>query len=210
MSSSIIISLATAADVENLAKLDFAVSDEEPITHIWYTAGPTTSQLRLELSRLALSNSIQESQARVFQAASKDDRKIKAFSVLRNENGHFKDLKAYWTAVTAKRKQYLANQPHVVWGSLKVPKQLRNQVIPTEMMQWAFTHFGLEKDTVWAAIPAAEAEVFAKHGFEQVDAIDTDLRSWAGEAEGFGVYQLLCMLRRPGVLHSPSSELNEK
>ena len=77
-------------------------------------------------------------------------------------------------------------------------------------MQWAFTHFGLEKETIWAVTPAAGVQVFAEHGFEKADVIDFDLSDWAGEGSGSKMVQLSCMLRRPGELRTQSSGLAEK
>lgn len=129
MSSHIRVSLATAADVEAMAR--FSTEDSETdldlIERLWWEEGPNTSILKFQLSRLSLTHNVEDSRTRVFKATSKGSKKVNGFAILAFKDGQISDLKptssiqgmnheltkVYWTLVTTKRRMHLDGQRHV-------------------------------------------------------------------------------------------------
>ena len=127
MSSRIRISIATVADLESLTDV-CRNKPEDELDSVCYDRNKTSKQLKVEMSRLALSNNLEDFKTRVFKTALQNTGEIVGFSVLEykgavKENsvpptftpaGVNGDLAAmYWDAVTGKEEQHLAGQRHV-------------------------------------------------------------------------------------------------
>lgn len=97
---------------------------------------------------------------------------------------------------------------HVEMGLTILP-EYQGEVIVSEMLQWAFIHFGLKNETVWTVLPRLGSDVFSRFGWMEVDVVDIDVGKWVkGEKQTF-VYQMLCMIRRPGELRITSSMIEK-
>ena len=95
---------------------------------------------------------------------------------------------------------------HTVWGSLQVSREYQNKGIEAEMLRWGFTHFGLEKETLWTTTPTAGVDVFSQYGLTKVDVIDIDLRRWSTVDDEHETWKIWCMLRYPSGLKDSGLE----
>jgi hypothetical protein len=83
--------------------------------------------------------------------------------------------------------------------TIKVLPQHNGVGIDSAMLHWAFNNLGLEMETIWALEQRMESRAYLEFGWKTVDVINIDLTKWAKEEQG-GLYQMKCMLRRPGKL----------
>jgi hypothetical protein len=74
------------------------------------------------------------------------------------------------------------------------------KTVEPEIMKWAFDHFRLEKQYVWAQVGSDERELYLTYGWEPVGFADIDLSEWNGQHRGYGIYRTYGMVRKPGPL----------
>jgi len=78
------------------------------------------------------------------------------------------------------------------------------------MVKWAFTHFGLEHETVWVTLLAQDpaVDLFLENGWAKVDDFEIDLNQCAGEKEQpvLQYCRFTYMLRSPGQLQNLATE----
>ena len=133
------IDLAVSADIEGMVRVVTRALEQDPLNRALFSPSPNESQqLRSEMSRLNLSNNIQDDKMRVFKATLTDGgargMEIVGFGVLQYhtgdtmKEGDSKDaptkasvppgmseelIQHYWTSVMAKQKEHLKGQKHV-------------------------------------------------------------------------------------------------
>ncbi|CAG8978994.1 hypothetical protein HYALB_00009896 [Hymenoscyphus albidus] len=65
------------------------------------------------------------------------------------------------------------------------------------ILRWGFHTYGLEKKTVFVQTFMGARGVYAKYGWQEVDATEIDLAEWAGSGMGFGLHRSPQMIRKP-------------
>ena len=68
--------------------------------------------------------------------------------------------------------------------TIKVLPQHDGEGIDSVMLHWAFTHFGLELETIWALGRGLGTRAYSEFGWKTVDVINIDLAKWAKEEHG--------------------------
>ncbi|CAG8949308.1 hypothetical protein HYFRA_00004934 [Hymenoscyphus fraxineus] len=94
-------------------------------------------------------------------------------------------------------RQLMAGCPHYIWNSLYVLPLYQRKGIGSALLRWGFHTYGLEKETVFVQTFMGSREIYAKYGWQEVDATEINLAEWAGDGMGFGVHRSPQMIRQP-------------
>ena len=86
------------------------------------------------------------------------------------------------------------------WGSLFVKPGYQRRGIGETMLRWGFKQLELDKEQIWLTTQILGREFYRKFGWEDVDAVDTDLSTYLGKYRGFGIHRTVFMVREPGDL----------
>lgn len=86
---------------------------------------------------------------------------------------------------------------YVVWGSLYVLPEHQRKGIGSEILRWGFNTYSLGDKQVFVQTFMGAQGMYAKFGWEEVDATEIDLVEWGGDARGFGLHRSPQMIRQP-------------
>ncbi|KAH6666985.1 acyl-CoA N-acyltransferase [Halenospora varia] len=205
---------ATPADIDDMTRILISAMEYEIVIRFMF--GPChheSVRLQTEFFNSLWKKEFQNNAAHIMKATLNSTGEIVGFGLVRWADGKWEKpetppktrpgreerfLDFYGAEEDRNYRQLMAGKEHYVWGSLYVLPEYQRKGIGSAILRWGFERYALEKETVFIQTFMGAQGMYARYGWEVVDATVIDLAEWGGELRGFGLHRSPQMIRQPG------------